>query len=204
MTTSKALGVEAGQHVLRVVVDVVQQCNLRCTYCHPGNVWEPLHLDVRHIEAVFEAAESSGVLELVVSGGEPTLHPGFDEVLAATHGLRRTASVLVTNATRVDDRRVQRIAASNLTRVCVSLDGADDLTHASARGDNRARVVEGLRRIRATGLPVTVISVAHRGNVGRLVPVVPVVPVVGVVGVVRILGDLGDHHPQRPTTAAPG
>jgi hypothetical protein len=32
--------------VLRVVVDAVQHCNLRCTYRHPGEVWRELHQPV--------------------------------------------------------------------------------------------------------------------------------------------------------------
>lgn len=160
--------IEDGPHVLRVVVDVVQQCNLRCTYCHPGDVWEVQHLDVDPVSDVLAAAERYGVLEVVLSGGEPTLHPQFKQVLDATHMLSRTAAVLITNATRVDDARAQLIGEANLARVCVSLDSADPEVHALARGDNHARVLAGLRRIRSTGLPVTVISVVHQGNYRRI------------------------------------
>lgn len=161
-------GFEAGPHILRLVIDVVQQCNLRCSYCHPGEVWRVQHLDVERIAAVLRAAERYGVLEVVLSGGEVTLHPQFSRLLEATGVVSRTAVVLITNATRVDDAMARRIGAANLARVCVSLDGADAVTHGSARGDNHARVVEGLRRIRATGRPVTVISVVHRENMERI------------------------------------
>jgi MoaA/NifB/PqqE/SkfB family radical SAM enzyme len=149
---------------VRVVIDVIQQCNLRCTYCHPGEVWQPRHLDVDAIAGVFAAVERHGVLEVVVSGGEPTLHPQFASVLDATALLERTAAVLVTNATRVDDALAERIARANLARVCVSLDSVDPAIHATARGDNHERVLAGLRRIRAAGARVTVISVVHQGN----------------------------------------
>lgn len=150
--------------VLRAVVDGVQHCNLRCLYCHPGEVWRQQHLPVERIGAVFTAAEAAGLLEVVISGGEITLHPQFSQVLDAVSRLRRTASTLITNATRVGPETAEWIGASGLTRVCVSVDGADNATHGSARGKNLPRVLAGLRLIRATGKPVTVITVVHRGN----------------------------------------
>lgn len=158
------LELETDPVVLRAVVDGVQHCNLRCLYCHPGEVWRQQHLPVEQISAVFTAAEAAGLLEVVISGGEITLHPQFDRVLDAVSRLRRTASTLITNATRVDPATAQLIGTSGLTRVCVSVDGADNATHGSARGKNLPRVLAGLRLIRATGKPVTVITVVHRGN----------------------------------------
>ncbi len=164
---TSTLTVEQDRVLLRAVVDGVQHCNLRCLYCHPGEVWRRQHLDAERIADVFAAAEAAGLLELVISGGEITLHPQLDQVLDATSLLRRAASTLITNATRVDQRLAAQLGASNLTRICVSVDGSDNTTHGSARGKNLPRVVEGLRLIRATGKPITVITVVHRGNVAR-------------------------------------
>jgi len=155
-------------HIVRAVVDVIQECNLRCLYCHPGKVWIKQHLEAEHVSAVFAAAERYGLLELVISGGEATLHPQLPAILAATHQLHRTAAVLITNATKVDNELVAAIADSNLSRICVSLDGPDGRTHGSARGRNFPRVLDGLRRLGGAGRPVTVISVAHKYNFRRL------------------------------------
>lgn len=162
--TGPNLDLEADRVLLRAVVDGVQHCNLRCLYCHPGDVWREQHLSAERIEAVFDAAEDAGLLEVVISGGEITLHPQFNRVLEAVFSLRRTGSTLITNATRIDPAVAELISGSNLTRVCVSIDGADNATHGSARGKNLQRVLAGLRLIRATGKPVTVITVVHRRN----------------------------------------
>lgn len=167
-TAGAGLEVERDRVLLRAVVDGVQHCNLRCLYCHPGEVWRRQHLEADRIAAVFAAAEAAGLLEMVISGGEITLHPQLDKVLAATSLLRRTASTLITNATRVDGRVAEQLGGSSLTRICVSVDGADNATHGSARGKNLAQVVAGLRLVRATGKPVTVITVVHRGNVAAV------------------------------------
>lgn len=165
--TTPMPAVDRDRVLLRAVVDGVQHCNLRCLYCHPGEVWRKQHLDADRVAAMFAAAEAAGLLEVVISGGEITLHPQLDRVLAATSLLRRTASTLITNATLVDAELAAQLGASNLTRICVSVDGVDNSTHGSARGKNLPRVLEGLRLIRATGKPVTVITVVHRGNVTR-------------------------------------
>lgn len=157
-----------GRHVLRLVVDGIQHCNLRCTYCHPGRVWEELELPAGKLAEVFTAAERHGLCEVVVSGGEITMHSQLAEVLAATEVFEATAVTMITNATLIDQAMAAMIGRANLTRVCVSVDGVDQATHGAARGKNLPSVLAGLERIRGTGLPVTVISVVHRGNYRRI------------------------------------
>ena len=157
-----------GLRVLRLVVDGIQECNLRCLYCHPGKVWVQQRLASERIAEVFTAAERYGCLEVVLTGGEITLHPELGQILEATHLLRRTGSTLITNATRITPETVAAMGASNLTRICVSVDGTDNQTHGSARGKNLARVLDGLRRLQVVGCGITVISVVHQGNFRRI------------------------------------
>lgn len=153
-----------GLQVLRIVVDVVTQCNLRCLYCHPGGVWQERSLDIAKIRDVFEAVEVYGLLELVVSGGEFTMHPQLSDILQATHVLKRPTVTVITNGTRINDEIVEQIAASNVTRIAVSIDGVDNETHGSARGKNLKDVMRGLRALQGLGREITVISVAHQHN----------------------------------------
>jgi MoaA/NifB/PqqE/SkfB family radical SAM enzyme len=158
----------AGVHLLRSVVDAVQECNLRCLYCHPGKVWEQRHLDVATVERVFAAADEFGLLEVVLSGGEVTMHPQVAEILDATHLLQRPTATLVTNATLLTPQVLDAMSRSNLRRICVSVDGVDNPTHGSARGKNLGKVMDGLRAIQQTGREITAISVAHQHNYRRL------------------------------------
>jgi MoaA/NifB/PqqE/SkfB family radical SAM enzyme len=157
-----------GLQVLRLVIDAIQECNLRCKYCHPGEVWIRRHLDAEYVRGVLVAAERHGCLEVVLSGGEITMHPQLAWILDATHLAVRTVVSLVTNATLLDDELVGMLRRSNVTRICVSVDGVDDETHNSARGRTRDRVMDGLRRVREAGKEITVISVAHKRNFERL------------------------------------
>ncbi|MGY1980091.1 radical SAM protein [Nocardia gipuzkoensis] len=154
---------------LRLVVDAVNECNLRCIYCHPGKVWLKEQLPAAVITDAFDAAEHAGILEVVLTGGEITLHEDLPRILDATHRLRRCASTLITNATMITDHTQRALAGSNLTRICTSVDGVDNDLHGSARGKNLPTVLEGLQRLRETGKPITVITVVHQGNWARVI-----------------------------------
>ncbi len=157
-----------GIQVLRMVVDAVNECNLRCLYCHPGEVWRQQHLPLTKIREILHAAEGYGLLELVFSGGEVTLHPEIGDLLDATHVLRRPTVTMITNATQLTDRLIAELARSHVTRIAISIDGLDNSTHGSARGKNLKRVLAGLRAVQGLGREVTIISVAHQGNFRQL------------------------------------
>ena len=159
----------AGLFVVRGVIDAIQHCNLRCLYCHPGLVWMKQHVKVDLIANALQAAERHGVLEMVLSGGEITIHPEFDAILDATHSLQKMATSFVTNATVITDAMAEKIRRSNITRVCVSLDGPDDEIHNSARGKNFHKVIDGLKHLQQVGREITIISVAHQKNFRSLV-----------------------------------
>ncbi|MEV6135030.1 radical SAM protein [Nocardia sp. NPDC051990] len=155
---------EAVGRVLRLVIDAVNECNLRCLYCHPGEVWRQQQLPPPALWSALEAAEAAGVLEVVLTGGEITMHHSLPAVLGATHQLRRTASTLITNATQLTPTIVDLLTASNLTRICTSVDGVTNDLHGSARGKNLAKVLDGLRNLNETGKSITVITVVHQRN----------------------------------------
>ena len=154
--------------IVRVVVDTLQQCNLRCTYCHPGRTWEELHLPGRVVHQVLEAAAAAHVLEVVLPGGEILLHPDLDEILDATVQVRRTACTMITNATVLTADIAKRIGCSGISRVCLSLDGPDAAANDLARGRTYTQVMRGLEEVSRTAKPLTVISVVHSGNYRRV------------------------------------
>ncbi len=152
------------RHTIRTVVDTLQECNLRCTYCHPGKTWEKQNLSAHAIEEVFLEAENRGLLEVTLTGGEITLHPELLRILESTHILDRTVATLITNGTRVTPELVDQIRVSNISRICISIDGPDADRHNTGRGKSFDQAMRGLRLLQGTGKPITVISVAHHQN----------------------------------------
>jgi MoaA/NifB/PqqE/SkfB family radical SAM enzyme len=144
------------------------RCNQDCRMCWQGRDWPapPDEMFDRWLEELCAA----GVGSLILSGGEPTLHPSLPRWLqrAARAGIEVT---LETNAIRFTEPGVlDELRAAGLGSVVVSLHAADPavsdaLTMAPG---TFARTVAGARAALAAGLRVGVHCVVERGNVDGL------------------------------------
>jgi MoaA/NifB/PqqE/SkfB family radical SAM enzyme len=156
---------------ISIVADVINNCNHACTYCHPmenGN-WGGDMLSAGQVGDVLRASDEAGALEVLLTGGEITMHPEFGSILDQTRDLERTAAAMVTNATLISPDVVKAINSSGITRICVSLDGPDAAMHDSRRGRGKfVKTLEGLHILQETGKPVTVISVLDRRTYPRI------------------------------------
>ena len=157
--------------VVSVVADVINNCNHACTYCHPmenGN-WGGDMLSAGQIGDVLRASDEAGALEVLLTGGEITMHPEFSTIMDQTRNLDRTAVAMVTNATLISPDMSRAINSSGLTRICVSLDGPDAGMHDSRRGRGKfTKTLDGLHALQETGRPITVISVLDRRTYPRI------------------------------------
>ena len=108
-------------------------CNLRCVFCdlwdRPENV--PIHRALRLVE---EAA-GIGTKVLVLTGGEPLLHPDLPALVRHARSLGMAVNV-TTNGTLVD-RHLPALAEAGLTSMSFSLDGLA-ATHDRLRGQRGA------------------------------------------------------------------
>lgn len=158
-----------GIQTVRMVTDVINNCNLGCHYCHPmQGGWGGEMLSADQVGNVLQASEDRSLLEVTLTGGEITMHPEFEQIMDGTHRLGKTALSIVTNATKITPEIVDQIARSRVDRVCVSIDGPDAQTHNSRRGRNFDIVMGGLRDLQETGKPITAISVVHKQNYKKL------------------------------------
>ncbi len=157
--------------LISIVADVIDDCNHACTYCHPmeSGKWGGGMLSAGEVGDVLRAAEEAGALEVLLTGGEITMHPEFGAIMDRTRALARTAVAMVTNATLISQDAVAAIRGSGITRICVSLDGPDAAMHDPRRGRGKfAKALDGLHALQETGKPITVISVLDRRTYPRI------------------------------------
>src|SRR6266508_3978695 len=113
----------------RVSVELTNICNLHCSYClrdedalyhNPANFF-PVEL-LRRVAR--EARDDIGVKHILFTGGEPTLHPQFKDLIATMADQQLTTS-FVTNGWHFERvwPALQAHRAS-VTHVAFSLDGA--------------------------------------------------------------------------------
>jgi len=129
------------------------ECNLACRHCwispkykNAGVAGEYLPLDL--FLSIIEQAAPLGLTTVKLTGGEPLLHPQFDEILEY---MRKSDYRLTieTNGTLINGENAALIASCNRSFVSVSLDGIDPETHEWVRGvpgcfDASCRAVEVL------------------------------------------------------------
>lgn len=152
-----------------LMLHLLGQCNLTCHHCYMEGA--PERREKLKLDQVFEAVSECaplGIATLYLTGGEPLLYPGFEQVLQFAAKIPNLEIVVCTNGTRLtmDHALLMKAAGAKLN---ISVDG-DEQYHDRFRnlpGSFRS-TERGLRRAVAAGIPVTVIMTVARGNLALL------------------------------------
>ena len=110
----------------RVYFELTRRCNLACQTCF-NNSHRPLadELTTSEIYAVLDELDRLGTFEIRLTGGEPTEHPDFREIIAYARA-RGFYISLGTNGV-YDDRKRSWIYEAGVDWFIVSLDGTADI-----------------------------------------------------------------------------
>jgi tetraether lipid synthase len=168
------------QHSCLSLVEISDHCNLRCPICYAeSGPHRPLHRPLPVIEGMLDAVVSNerepDVVQL--SGGEPTLHPQFFEILDAAKARPIRHLMVNTNGIRIahDPAFAERLASYRkgfevyLQFDSFERDALVDLRGADLR-DVRTRALERLNALDiSTTLVVTLKKSVNDGEVGRIV-----------------------------------
>jgi radical SAM protein with 4Fe4S-binding SPASM domain len=136
-----------------VMFDLTWACNYRCSFCYNPHGNSKLgHPPWATTKAILHKLAEWGVREVLYLGGEPTLHPKFDDVIELGSGLGLSQRV-VTNASRINEARSQLLAAHNV-EVGVSLHSANGAVHnlLSGTGQGFQRATKALALLIDTGV----------------------------------------------------
>ncbi|MCB2074613.1 MAG: radical SAM protein [Novosphingobium sp.] len=158
------------QHSCLAIVEVNQACNLSCPVCFADAAdVHGSHRPLAEIEAMLDAlVASEGEPDLVqLSGGEPTIHPEFFEILDAVKRRPIRHVMINTNGLRIArDRAFTERLASYAPRLEVYLqfDSLDDEALMDLRGARLARVRQrALEELERVNLSTTLVAVIKRG-----------------------------------------
>jgi MoaA/NifB/PqqE/SkfB family radical SAM enzyme len=158
----------------RVTIELANICNLHCNYClRSEEVLYNNHAKFFKIDllqrVLDEAREIAGITRVSFTGGEPTLHPQFSEVIKTVASAGLTSS-FVTNGWHFD--RIWPAVLANresITHVAFSIDGITRELHDRWRGEGSFdRVVRAFSRCHRAGVPFDVKIVVRRDNMDRL------------------------------------
>ncbi len=108
------------RHPITAQIVPVRRCNLACSYCNEFDaVSQPVPLEtmLRRIDAL----AALGTTIITISGGEPLLHPGLDDIIR--HIRRRGAiATLITNGYLLAPGRIGKLNRAGLDYLQISID----------------------------------------------------------------------------------
>lgn len=152
---------------LSLLAELTYRCNLQCPYCY-----NPLDLSAYRPELdadawcrVVDEAAALGVLQLHLSGGEPTLRP--DDLCSIVERARRCGMYtnLITQGTFLSDELLDRLMAVGLDHIQLSLqDAHTELADSIAGAAVHQRKLEALARALRRDVAVTLNCVLHARN----------------------------------------
>ena len=172
-----------GRFLRDLRISVTDRCNFRCTYCMPKEVFNSSYvflqrsrlLTFEEIERLVRIFVDLGVVKLRLTGGEPLLRRGVEDLvgrLAQVPGIDDIC--LTTNGSLLTREAAARLAEAGLGRVTISLDGLDNEVFQRLSDVQRPvdEVLAAIDHAAAAGLgPVKINMVVKRGaNEDQILP----------------------------------
>lgn len=156
---------------LGMLAELTHRCPLQCPYCsNPVRLLKAdAELDTDTWLDVFSQAAGLGMLQVHLSGGEPTLRPDL-EAFVACLAKSGVYSNLITAAVTLDEQRIADLAAAGLDHVQISIQGAKPETTeliGHYKGGHEKKL-QAARWVRAAGLPLTINAPIHRHNINQV------------------------------------
>lgn len=135
--------------------DITERCNFNCIHCFLGGQRTKGLGDISLEEGIqiLDTLAAHGVLVLVMTGGEPLLHPDFMELWLAAKK-RGFLITLFTNASAIDAELALFLAENPPRRVEVSVYGCTEKIYESITGvkGSFSAFCEGIDHLQGVGL----------------------------------------------------
>ncbi len=158
------------QFPLGAKLELTHRCNLLCSFCYTDSPMKTLRRDPELTNAewmeLVDQVIAVGVVEVVLTGGEPLLRKKLTLDAARKFSAAGVAVIVNTNGWFVDEATAAALATIPGVRVSVSIDGVTPELHDVARGvpGSWIRAVEGTNRLLAHGADVRINHVVTPTN----------------------------------------
>lgn len=196
---------QLGRPLRDLRISVIDQCNFRCTYCMPAEIFGPEYaflprnelLTFDEIERLARIFAEFGATKLRLTGGEPLLRKDLPDLIARLLALPGIEDIALTTNGVLLPRLAAPLRAAGLSRLTVSLDALDPVIFGkmNGRGVSADKVLAGIAAAQAEGFAVKVNCVVERGvNETEIRPLVRQFARTGVT--VRFIEfmDVGNHN----------
>ena len=150
-----------------VIWNLIRRCNLTCKHCYTtsADIDFPGELTTPEIYQVMDDLKAFKVPVLILSGGEPLLHPDIFAISQRAKDMGFYVA-LSSNGTLISEQNIQQIANINYQYIGVSLDGMEQ-THDQFRKKQGsfADSIKGIRLCRQHGIKAGIRFTLTQDNV---------------------------------------
>lgn len=125
------------QHTCTALIEVTQNCNLKCKFCFASSGGEHKDPDIGHIKFLYNRIlKASGKCNIQISGGEPTVRNDLPDIIKMGTDLGFKFIQLNTNGIRIanDANYVESLKKAGLSSIFLQFDGTDDIIYEKLRG----------------------------------------------------------------------
>ena len=151
-----------------LLAELTHRCPLQCSYCSNPLELERVNKELTTAEwvSVMEQAGAMGILQVHLSGGEPTVRKDLEEIVsaAAKAGLYTN---LITAAVTLNRPRLEEFVKRGLDHVQISFQDvdADNAERIGAYHGATQKKLDGAHWVTELGLPLTINAPIHRQNI---------------------------------------
>jgi pyrroloquinoline quinone biosynthesis protein E len=155
---------------LALIAELTHRCPLHCVYCS-----NPTELQARQMELatadwirVFHEAAELGVLQLHLTGGEPTARDDLTQLIEAGRKAQMYSN-LITSGLGLNEKKLEAWCKAGLDHLQLSFQDSEEAA-ANEFAGTRAHVLklQAARLVKKFPLAFTINIVVHRGNLSRL------------------------------------
>jgi len=151
--------------------ELTKKCNLSCLHCRAEakKIDYSNELDLTQIKKIINSIAIYSSPILVLTGGEPLYRDDLFEI--ASYGIEKKLSLaLATNGTLITKEIAAQIKKVGISRVSVSLDGWDEKTHDSFRGEQGSfrKALQGISFLREQGIDFQINTTITKRNINQL------------------------------------
>lgn len=157
---------------------LTSKCNQRCLHCYGnyGMYVPPNELTGKEWDLVFQDLVKNNVFYVNISGGEPTVHPDFIEILDSLK--KHKLHFIMTTNGLFSEKVLKKIIELEdlLIGLKISLDGPDYISNGFIRRDVEKKINENefnrtlanFKRLKQENIPFTIATCIHKKNINRM------------------------------------
>lgn len=148
-----------------------RECNLRCKWCYAQGTGfgSDKRIEIKLAKNLIRLISDMGISNLTLTGGEPMLYVGIEEVIKFAASMGMSVS-LVTNGRGLNDKdNIARLSQSGLKRVELSLKGSSSEDYIKNTGnDCWNKVIEAIRSLSEANIATSFTYVINSENYRKI------------------------------------